>query len=223
MVCLQFVISHDALNPTGISDPHTEKSSIRAYGIANTAFAVIGLLSDVLVVWRCCVVYREAFLCYFVRVVCWLLYAADLAIGVSSTVTFSTPTEFGHHTPIVLARVALCISASLNIICTALIVGRLYSVKKYFSNMMGSSIQSQIQYTTVSAMLIESCALYATVSLTFLVLWLLSSPFTFLVAVIYGECQIISVFLVILRVSKGIAWSSAVDSDAIADLDLTKN
>jgi len=196
--------------------------NVVAFAVSNSAFALSGGFSDVLVVWRCCVIYRESSWCQWVKALCWLLFASDCLIGVTAAVMYSVPSVGDSTIPVVLAQSSFTISTTLNLVCTALIVGRLYSVKKYFTDTMGSTDRSQLRYATISAMLIESCALYATLSVTLLVLWFLRSPASFVAFALLGQCQIISVFLVILRVSRGVAWTRAPDLSAVVDLDFAE-
>jgi len=95
-------------------------------------------------------------------------------------------------------------SVSLNVLVTLLIVGRLLFVRHQISRAIQAS-QARV-YTSVSAMLIESAALYSFLTIVFLIGYTRRSPLQFAieaVELIQGVCPL----MIILRVARGNAWS----------------
>jgi hypothetical protein len=68
----------------------------------------------------------------------------------------------------------LSLSLALNIIITIVIVLRLLTYRHRITKVLGSDYGTQ--YTSIAAMIIESAALYSTISVAFLTLFLLNNP-----------------------------------------------
>jgi hypothetical protein len=116
----------------------------------------------------------------------------------------------------------LSLSLALNIIITIVIVLRLLTYRHRITKVLGSDYGTQ--YTSIAAMIIESAALYSTISVAFLTLFLLNNPIsaTFIqsltqiqvstgkwrgVCVANDVSQIIAMFLIVFRVAQGKSWS----------------
>lgn len=116
------------------------------------------------------------------------------------------------------------LSISLNIILTLMIVARLAYQKRRLTKAMGNS-HGQI-YVSISAMLVESAAIYSICGLIYLIAYARNDPFNYVVLPPQGQlqvrrldppsviicatdfrCQGVSSLLIILRVGSGQAWS----------------
>ncbi|KAJ7756039.1 hypothetical protein DFH07DRAFT_959171 [Mycena maculata] len=99
------------------------------------------------------------------------------------------------------------ISISMTIILTALIVGRLLFMRRRIRNLMGPCTSTP--YVTVTAMLVESAAIYSINGLVFLISYGVNSPVQNLALPLLGQTQSIAPLLIILCVAQGQAWSSS--------------
>ncbi|KAF7328672.1 hypothetical protein MSAN_02468800 [Mycena sanguinolenta] len=91
------------------------------------------------------------------------------------------------------------ISISMTVILTALIAGRLLLV----------GANSSMPYVTITAMLVESAAIYSINGIIFLISYGVNSPVQNLMLPLLGQTQSIAPLLIILRVAQGQAWSGA--------------
>ncbi|KAF5347356.1 hypothetical protein D9756_009967 [Leucocoprinus leucothites] len=116
------------------------------------------------------------------------------------------------------------ISIALTVVITACIVVRLLYMRRQLRD---SRVGSGSEYISVTAMIIESAALYSINGIILVVSYGINSPIQNLALPVLGQTQSIAPLLIILRVLQGRAWSSttlaALESDTDADLsDINK-
>ncbi|KAJ7257040.1 hypothetical protein C8J57DRAFT_1185909 [Mycena rebaudengoi] len=93
------------------------------------------------------------------------------------------------------------ISISMTVILTSLIAGRLLFMRYRLQKLMGQNTPSP--YVTVTAMLVESAAIYSINGLIFLISYGVNSPVQNLALPLLGQTQSIAPVLIILRVAEG--------------------
>ncbi|KAF7328661.1 hypothetical protein MSAN_02467700 [Mycena sanguinolenta] len=99
------------------------------------------------------------------------------------------------------------ISISMTVILTALIAGRLMFMRYRLKKLVGAS--SSMPYVTITAMLVESAAIYSINGIIFLVTYGLNDPTQNLWLPVLGQTQSIAPLLIILRVARGQAFTGA--------------
>ncbi|KAF5337460.1 hypothetical protein D9758_018006 [Tetrapyrgos nigripes] len=175
--------------------------------IGNVAFVLSNWLADVVVVWRCLVVYKGTsvpwwaicaipcltYLTSWVLGLLWLIQVSAPASSpwVSSTINFTQPYFWT--------------SFALNVSMTAAIVIRLLVYRHRIGKIMGQKYGRQ--YTSIASMIIESSLLYTGFQLLFIVPFGLNSPVQTLFLQPLSQVQIIAPLLIIFRVSSGRAWT----------------
>lgn len=97
------------------------------------------------------------------------------------------------------------ISASLNILVTLLIVGRLFYIRQRTRAVLSTSHSRT--YTSIAAMLVESAALYSATALLFIITYARNSNVQNIVLPLLGQVQAISPLLIMWRVARGQAIS----------------
>ncbi|KAH9484497.1 hypothetical protein JR316_0003979 [Psilocybe cubensis] len=96
------------------------------------------------------------------------------------------------------------ISIALNVIITLYIATRLLYMRRRLRRVVADCA---VEYVSLTAMLVESAALYTINGLVFLVSFSIHSPIQYLALPLLGQTQSISPLLIILRVAQGRAWS----------------
>ncbi|KAF9527836.1 hypothetical protein CPB83DRAFT_884029 [Crepidotus variabilis] len=96
------------------------------------------------------------------------------------------------------------ISIALNVLITAFISARLLHMRHTLRKVL--SVTGQ-EYLSITAMLVESAALYTTNGLIFLASYSCGSPVSNLALSTLGQTQSIAPLLIILRVAEGRGWS----------------
>ncbi|KAF7982728.1 hypothetical protein HWV62_26594 [Athelia sp. TMB] len=104
------------------------------------------------------------------------------------------------------------LTISLNVIITLLIVGRLVARRRQMRFVLGDD--NVRMYTSISAMLIESMALYSIWGLVFLVTYARSLTLSNLLLPPLGQIQAIATLLIIARVAQGRGWSRRTSQSA---------
>ncbi|KAF6741644.1 hypothetical protein DFP72DRAFT_942226 [Ephemerocybe angulata] len=101
----------------------------------------------------------------------------------------------------------LSIIASLHILLTLLVSSRLLSYRLRIKRLMGDESRSLSVYTSITAILIESSALYSTFALLFLIPFAMGHPLSQFALPLLGQVQVISPLLVSYRITQKTAWS----------------
>jgi len=97
------------------------------------------------------------------------------------------------------------ISASLNILVTLMIVGRLLYIRQRTRAILSTSHSRM--YTSIAAMLVESAALYSVTALLFIITYARDSNIQNIILPLLGQVQAISPLLIMWRVARGHAIS----------------
>jgi len=164
-------------------------------------------LADGLLLYRCYVIYSmNRWAMAFPS----LMYLASVVLGIASIyynsgVRYYTDTE----TNIATSYYSICLS--LSILLTLMIVIRLIVHIRSVRNVTGASEGSgglQTATATIVMMFIESYALYAGVLLAYTIPWALNSWVDILFSGVLNAVQVISPYLIILRVAKRRAMTS---------------
>jgi hypothetical protein len=96
-------------------------------------------------------------------------------------------------------------SLALNILVTLMIVTRLLIYRRRIVKAMGSTHGSQ--YTSLTAMIIESAAIYSLFSLLFLIPFALGHSLSQVFIQALSPTQNVATFLIVFRVAQGKGWS----------------
>ncbi|KAJ7622495.1 hypothetical protein FB45DRAFT_683912, partial [Roridomyces roridus] len=102
-------------------------------------------------------------------------------------------------------------SISTTLILTSLIAGRLLYMRYRHRRLMGPN--SDTTYITITALLVESAALYSINAIFVLITYALKSPVLQLGLPLLGQTQSIAPLLIILRVTQAQAWSPSTATD----------
>jgi len=186
----------------------------------NDANAVVYVLStwlsDVLVVWRFKVIYHTS------QVPLWivmsfpcLMLAGSAVMGMIFLVHFSTLSPYV-KTMTHFAMPFLGLSLALNIILTIAIVLRLLTFRNRIVSIMGPEYGTR--YTSISAMVIESAALYSVVSIVYIVLFGIGNAVAQVFAQSLIQLQIVATLLIVFRVAQGKGWTQDISIHATSGL-----
>ncbi|EIW75932.1 hypothetical protein CONPUDRAFT_169169 [Coniophora puteana RWD-64-598 SS2] len=180
------------------------------------------ILADGMMVWRFKVIWRDSF--YYrwlipMPVLLWL--ANNVVVGLLSSMYITDSTHYLIYAQTLIVP-AFVLSMVLNLYTTLLMAGRLVMFRWRFkqNEIPGSSIPSSRQYTDVAAMLVESCALYTFFSVLFFGFYLSKSPLLSVMATILPQTQMISPLLIMLRISRGIAWTGTTSTETTTRQDV---
>ncbi|KIJ16443.1 hypothetical protein PAXINDRAFT_75571 [Paxillus involutus ATCC 200175] len=180
----------------------------------NTAFVLSNWCADILMIWRCIVVYRDTRLHFLVTIFGGLMVIAS--VGTYSP--FSSTT--GSLWLIIVSRPAqsgsgwmsfsflfpyISVSLAINIFVSILTVSRLMYHRARVSRALGAGHGTI--YASFAAMIVESASVYSISSLLYLIPYAVNSPLANSFMQILGEAQIIAPLLIIYRVSEGKAWT----------------
>jgi len=189
-----------------------------ASNVLSSASLIIGnILADLLLLWRCHVIFSAAptrTATYF------LIFPALLLLGSTSMAilfVISSASPSGFINSKITASFALpyfVLSLSLNIILTMMIVFRMYAHKLRGRAIFGTDYGRH--YTSISAMFVESAALYAICSILMLVTYGLNNPIYQIWLGLCPAVQMASSYLIIYRVAEGSAWSNQTIANAEA-------
>ncbi|GJE91766.1 hypothetical protein PsYK624_079170 [Phanerochaete sordida] len=97
-------------------------------------------------------------------------------------------------------------SVTLTCYCTLAIAARLLYMRHTVRALFGA--HAQVPYLSLTAMLVESAALYAAFALAFLATYARGNPASFMLLAILGQVQSIAPLLIVLRVAQGRGWTA---------------
>ncbi|KAH8101560.1 hypothetical protein BXZ70DRAFT_933862 [Cristinia sonorae] len=166
------------------------------------------VLADMLLLWRCHVIWNATMgaKAWIVMIIPTLMLLASIAV--SSLFAWSTVSPAGFFAKITVnfALPYFAISLSLNILLTIMIVTRMLSQRTRGKAIFGD--QYGRHYTSVSAIFIESAALYCLFSILLLITYALGHPVNQIWLGLSPAVQMLSSYLIIYRVVEGRAWNS---------------
>ncbi|ESK95478.1 hypothetical protein Moror_12748 [Moniliophthora roreri MCA 2997] len=173
--------------------------------IGNVAFVVSNWLADLVVVWRCLVVFKGS------RVPFWAVciypcvaYTTSWVFGLLWLVQISATSPWNADFNFTLYY--FWTSFILNVTMTLAIVARLLVYRYRITKVMGN--RHGRQYTGIVSMIIESSLLYTSFQLIFIVTFALEHPIQPLFLQPLSQVQCISPLLIIFRVTCGHAWTT---------------
>ncbi|EIW79634.1 hypothetical protein CONPUDRAFT_106259, partial [Coniophora puteana RWD-64-598 SS2] len=185
----------------------------------NAAFTLSDWLADVLMIWRCIVVYRDSRFYWAVAGFISLLFIACVGLGIAWLASISQNTQWMVGS-FLLAYLVL--SLAVTIILSLLITLRILYHRQRITHALGKGHTSL--YTSIVGMVIESAAVYSVCSVAYLVSFLADHPSEYALLQILGEAQCIAPLLIIYRVTQGKVYtahsaSGTVHSPSISHLE----
>ncbi|KAJ7353528.1 hypothetical protein DFH08DRAFT_692544 [Mycena albidolilacea] len=177
-------------------------------GIAsNVSYILTNWMADGLLLWRLVVLHHGSPYTKLIVTFPTLMYLGTIAMGIMLIIQTSHP--FGSlwaNGTINFALPYFVLSVSMTVIATGIMIARLLVARGRLQRLLGSSDNSE-PYIGVAAMLVESCALYSTFSLIFIILFAVNNPIQYVFLSALANVQIIAPLLIIFRVSQGKAWT----------------
>ncbi|KAG1822352.1 hypothetical protein EV424DRAFT_793301 [Suillus variegatus] len=173
----------------------------------NTAFVVSDWCADLLMIWRCTVVYRDTGIYFIIVGLGSLLFLGTLVTGTLWLVIVSTPVQSASGwMSFSLLFPYLCFSLAINIFISLLTVIRLLYHRHRISKVLG--LGHGAIYASFAAIVIESAAIYSICSLLYLIPYTLNSPISYAFMQLLGEAQVVAPLLIIYRIAVGKAWTN---------------
>jgi hypothetical protein len=171
--------------------------------ICNSAYIVNSWLQDGLLLYRFWIISQKSL--YFIALPA-LMFLSSVALSLLLIVELSLPgITLWSKISVNLAIPYWSISIALNVVITTFISARLLYMRSRIQREMPSGGKG---YVSVTAMLVESAALYTVNGLFFLISYAANSPIQNLTLPLLGQTQSIAPLLIILRVAQGRAWSN---------------
>jgi len=182
--------------------------------MTNNSYWAILLLSDAMMVWRFKVVWSKSAYYRYLIIVPVLGYLGILVPGFFVFVLLDDGAVWeGPSVGAALISTVFLSSFCLNVYVAALISGRLLLYRRRFKTYLGSPDAKH--YTSYGAILVESYLPLALGNIVFFVLYFLDNPAQWVMASIVDQMQIIASFLVMVRVSRGIAWDASMTPQSV--------
>jgi len=174
--------------------------------LGNVALVIGNWLMDLLLVWRCMVIYsasRPAFLLVVMSVPCALLIASFI-LGILFLIQTSASSPFG---AVDYTLAYGCMTLGLNVVVTILIVGRLLLHRRRVRRTLGP--QHISHYTNAAAILVESASIFTVYVLIFLVTFAIGSPLAQAFVQALSQVQSVASLLITFRVVTGRGWTQS--------------
>jgi len=162
--------------------------------------------NDGMMLWRFKVIWSTSRLWRYLIAAPVLFYLSAALCGFFGAIVFGRRSVFGANdtTTHYLITLMFIGSFALNLYVAILVAGRLFAYRRRFRANWGSPHTKH--YTSMGAMLVESYFILALFTVAFVVTYLLNSPAQYMTAALFGQMQITAPLLVMLRVSRGVAW-----------------
>ncbi|KAF7370708.1 hypothetical protein MSAN_00704000 [Mycena sanguinolenta] len=172
---------------------------------------LLTFLSDLLVLWRCWVIWAA----WGQHTLAWAVIMFPVILLASSFVTSAMGTlwtlESSHPNlsmysalPQAYGTAYYALSLGSNIILTLLIIGRLVTYRRTLLENFPAELARH--YISLAAVIIESAALYTVFAVLFLITYALNNPTNQVWLVVASGCQQIANLLIIYRLADGSAW-----------------
>ncbi|KAH9840970.1 uncharacterized protein C8Q71DRAFT_721400 [Rhodofomes roseus] len=182
-------------------------------GLTNSvSWVVSNWLLDGFLVWRFIVIYSDVRPWYraMFAIPC-LMLLASIILGsiVLRDIAAMAQAGTSNSTPFAVADLTLSyytISLALNILVTIMIAARLLAHRHHIARLLGS--HHAASYANTAAIIVESAVLYAVFAFAFLVSFGVDSAVSNVFINFVNSTQAVSAFLIILRLTKGNAWST---------------
>ncbi|KAJ7135105.1 hypothetical protein C8R46DRAFT_1325870 [Mycena filopes] len=191
--------------PGGPNAFFVEQSTNWSAVVCNSVYIVNSWFQDALLLYRFWIIWACN---YYVLVVPALAFLSSMVLSAILIAELSQPENTLWTTISVnLAIPYWSISISMTIILTALIAGRLLYMR-YRTQKLGGIATGPTPHFTLTAMLVESAAIYSVNGLIFLISYGINSPVQNLALPLLGQTQSIAPLLIILRMAQGRGWTS---------------
>ncbi|KAJ7605963.1 hypothetical protein DFH06DRAFT_1019882 [Mycena polygramma] len=196
--------------PGGPNAFFVEQSTDWSAVVCNSAYIVNSWFQDALLLYRFWMIWSCN---YYIIALPAMAFLTSMVLSAILIAELSQPgNTFWSTISVNLAIPYWSISISMTVILTALIAARLLFMRYRMRKLMGD--KTPTPYATLTAMLVESAAIYSVNGLVFLVSYGVNSPVQNLALPLLGQTQSIAPLLIILRVAQGQAWSA----DTVAQL-----
>ncbi|KAF7321929.1 hypothetical protein MKEN_00715300 [Mycena kentingensis (nom. inval.)] len=176
----------------------------------DSTFFLLTFLSDLLVLWRCYVIWSaagEKKVALSVIAFPGVLVLGSFVLGTLWTHYSTQPTaSFYSDFPHRIGTAYFTVSLGSNIILTLLIIGRLYSYRRKLLRTQAIPAEMTTHYISLATVIVESAALYSTFAALFLITYAIDNPTNQVWLGVASACQQISNLLIIYRVAHGNAW-----------------
>ncbi|KAK2462321.1 hypothetical protein APHAL10511_005627 [Amanita phalloides] len=174
-----------------------------------TSLFILNFLSDLLVFWRCWIIWSTvgrfasyavlstptlALVSSFVLGIIWILKSSQRGVSMYSKV------------PVAFGTAYYVVSFSVNVLVTAFIILRLLLHRRAVLNILPEEYTKH--YLSTATIVIESALLYSIFALVFIVTYAIDNPVNTVFMCVASSCQQIAGYLIILRVAQGRAWTS---------------
>ncbi|RDX50536.1 hypothetical protein OH76DRAFT_455853 [Lentinus brumalis] len=180
---------------------------------------ILTFLCDLLVLWRCWVVWIAAgpAIAYGVITLPSVMLLASFVMGTLWTLQSSQPNLSMYSAqPLAFGIAYYTLSLGVNIILTSFIILRLMFYRR--THLAHLPPQHAKQYLSLATVIIESAALYSVFSVAFLVSYAMQQPINQIWLGFAQAAQQISTYLIVHRVAIGTAWTSnAMESHTVTD------
>ncbi|KAF9461369.1 hypothetical protein BDZ94DRAFT_1263869 [Collybia nuda] len=172
---------------------------------------VMTFLSDILVLWRCWVIWRAsgtALLASLVLAFPVITLVGSFIMGTFWTLQSTQPgLSLYSAQPLAFGTSYYTISLAVNILLTILIIGRLVVYRKRIVRTLPE--EHAKHYISMMTIVVESAALYSIFALVFLITYATGHPANQILLATETACQQIAGYLIIYRVADGRAWDKA--------------
>ncbi|KAJ7065984.1 hypothetical protein B0H15DRAFT_758583, partial [Mycena belliarum] len=175
--------------------------------VPNACAFISDWLAAGLLLYRCIIIFHMNFALIALPV---LMYLGAIALSIIVLFQASRPNAHLWTSKTVDFGVPYyALSAALNVLLTAMITVRLLIYRRSLRKALGDEQADSVPYASIAGMLIESSALYAVVSILFLVPYGLKSDVSNIFIPILVEVQLLAPLLIILRVAKRRGWEKS--------------
>ncbi|KAJ3484765.1 hypothetical protein NLI96_g5420 [Meripilus lineatus] len=168
---------------------------------------VLTFLSDILVLWRCWVIWMSSGRMYatIVTAVPGVMLLGSFGLGFLSV-------PHGLHAnhcalPMAYGTSYYAISLGVNIILTILITTRLVLYRRSIMARLPAEYASH--YVSLAAIIVESAAIYSVFAILFLITYAVNNPTNQVLLAFASAAQQIATYLIIYRLAEGRAWNSS--------------
>ncbi|KAF8640860.1 hypothetical protein AX17_000508 [Amanita inopinata Kibby_2008] len=170
---------------------------------------VLTFLSDLLVLWRCWVIWTSSgkFVAYAVVAFPVILLLSSFVLGTIWTLQSSQPgLSLYSAVPIAFGTAYYVVSLSVNVVVTVLIILRLILHRRVILESLPA--EHAKHYLSLATIVVESAALYSVFALIFIISYALNNPINQIFLAVSSSCQQIAGYLIIFRLAQGRAWST---------------
>ncbi|KAF8634971.1 hypothetical protein AX15_000694 [Amanita polypyramis BW_CC] len=180
---------------------------------------VLTFLSDLLVLWRCWVIWSSfgKLVAYAVLALPIIVLLTSFVLGTIWTLQSSQPgLSLYSAAPIAFGTAYYVTSLSVNIFVTILIILRLTLHRRAILDALPPDYAKH--YLSLATIVVESAALYSVFALAFIISYAANNPINQIFLTLASTCQQVAGYLIILRLAQGRAWGS----DTLTETTITE-